>query len=215
MAHPYWPLVDLRLTVGDLTLRPVTEADLDGLAAVKPPDAEDDPSLPAHPHLDHASGRAVALRQHYWRSLAGWSPDDWRLPLVAVRGDDFVGFQDVEAADFRRLRTIDSSSWVALPLRRQGIGKAMRLAVLALAFEGLGARFAETSAWHDNAASLGVSRSLGYLPNGSHRHTRGDGDDEMVYLRMPLEIWQRRHGGHHGVRIENLTPAWYGAEPAG
>lgn len=213
VAHPYWPLLDLRLTVGDLTLRPMTEADLDGLTAVSSGDGEQDPSLPRHPHLDRDAARAAALRQSYWRCVGTWSPDDWRLPLVALRGGDYVGYQDVEAADFARLRTIDSSSWVALPLRGQGIGKAMRLAMLALAFDGLGARFAETSAWHDNAASLGVSRSLGYLPNGAHRHPRGDGDDEMVYLRMPREVWERRHAGRHGVTIENVTPEWYGAEP--
>ena len=51
----------------------------------------------------------------------------------------------------------------------------MRTAVLALAFEGLDAEIALTEAWSDNEASLGVSRSLGYLPNGSVRHRRDDG----------------------------------------
>ncbi|HKD97552.1 MAG TPA: GNAT family protein [Micromonosporaceae bacterium] len=214
MAHPYWPIVDLRLTVGDLTLCPQTEADLDHLTEVWPPDFEDDPSRPRHPHLDHAAARAVALRQLYWRSVGQWSPEDWRLQLIAFRGGAVVGCQIIRGTDFRRLGTVKTGSWVATPLRGQGIGKAMRLAVLALAFEGLGARYAETSAWQDRAASLGVSRSLGYLPNGAHREPSGDGDDdaEMVYLRMPLEVWQRRHAGHHGVTIENLTPAWYGAE---
>ena len=40
----------------------------------------------------------------------------------------------------------------------------MRRAVLALAFGPLGAEAAITSAWPDNGASLGVSQSLGYLP---------------------------------------------------
>ena len=42
----------------------------------------------------------------------------------------------------------------------------MRAAVLALAFDGLGAEVAETEAFLDNPASAGVSRSLGYQPNG-------------------------------------------------
>ncbi len=213
MAHPYWPLHDLRLTVEDLTLRPPTEADLDEVCAVRPDDFESDPTLPRHPHADAdpAAVRAFATRQAYWRMMGNWHPDDWRLPLVALRSGAVVGYQDVGAARFGRLGTVSSSSWVARPLRGQGVGKAMRRAMLALAFDGLGARYAVTSAWHDNAASLGVSRSLGYLPNGAQRHPRGDGDGEMLYLRMSREVWLARHAGRHGVTIENLTPRWYGA----
>ena len=38
----------------------------------------------------------------------------------------------------------------------------MRLAALTLGFDGLGAEIATTGLWHDNAASLGVTQSLGY-----------------------------------------------------
>jgi hypothetical protein len=44
---------------------------------------------------------------------------------------------------------------------------------LALAFGPLQAQAAITSAWHDNHASLGVSRALGYRPNGESLHARG------------------------------------------
>lgn len=213
MAHPYWPLHDLRLAVKDLTLRPPTEADLDEVCAALPDDFETNPFLPRHPHAegDRAATRALATRQAYWRFMGNWHPDDWRLPLVALRDGVIVGYQDIGAADFARLGTVSSSSWVVKPLRGTGVGKAMRVAMLALAFDGLGARYAVTSAWHDNAASLGVSRSLGYLPNGAQRHPRGDADDEMLYLRMSREVWLARHAGQHSVTIENLTPRWYGA----
>jgi len=68
----------------------------------------------------------------------------------------------------------------------------MRTAVLALAFDGLAAEAAITSAWHDNDASLGVSRSLGYRPNGEQLHARegaGGGRDVMVHLRMTRHDW--------------------------
>ena len=42
----------------------------------------------------------------------------------------------------------------------------MRAAVLAFAFDGLGAQVAESSAFLDNAASNAVSRALGYEENG-------------------------------------------------
>ncbi len=65
----------------------------------------------------------------------------------------------------------------------------MRAAVLALAFGPLRARAAITSAWHDNHASLGVSRALGYRPNGESLHAHGDRVDVMVHMRLRREDW--------------------------
>jgi RimJ/RimL family protein N-acetyltransferase len=79
----------------------------------------------------------------------------------------------------------------------------MRRAVLALAFDHLGARAAITSAWHDNHASLGVSRSLGYQPNGESLLARGDGVDTLVHLRMTVEDW-RSAGGAADVSVTGV-----------
>ena len=65
----------------------------------------------------------------------------------------------------------------------------MRAAVLGLAFGPLEAQWAITSAWDDNHASLGVSRALGYQPNGQYRHRRGDGVAMMAHLRLTREDW--------------------------
>jgi RimJ/RimL family protein N-acetyltransferase len=65
----------------------------------------------------------------------------------------------------------------------------MRAAILTLAFGSLGARFAITSAWSDNHASLGVSRALGYLDNGVTADRRDDVAGEMVHLRLTREQW--------------------------
>jgi RimJ/RimL family protein N-acetyltransferase len=67
---------------------------------------------------------------------------------------------------------VDTHSWLATDARGRGWGKQMRAAVLVLAFEHLGATAAVTEAWSDNAASLGVSRSLGYVDNGIDLHPR-------------------------------------------
>jgi hypothetical protein len=37
MAYRYWPLFDLRLSTPNLTLRPMTEADLAAIADLLPP----------------------------------------------------------------------------------------------------------------------------------------------------------------------------------
>jgi RimJ/RimL family protein N-acetyltransferase len=61
-----------------------------------------------------------------------------------------------------------------------------------LAFGPLGAVRAISSAWHDNHASLGVSRALGYLPNGETLHRHDDRVDVMVHLRLTREDWLAR-----------------------
>jgi RimJ/RimL family protein N-acetyltransferase len=108
-----------------------------------------------------------------------------------------------EGTGFVRLRMVETSSWLATGWRGRGVGKAMRLAVLALAFDGLGAQVAETSAWPDNAASLGVSRSLGYADNGVVRHHDRGRVDDMPRMRLTREVWVA-HYHPHGVRITGL-----------
>ncbi len=55
-----------------------------------------------------------------------------------------------------------SGSWLTASAQGRGIGVEMRAAVLHLAFAGLGALEALTSAWEDNVASQRVSLRLGY-----------------------------------------------------
>ena len=43
MRHSHWPLLDLRITVGDLELRPLVEADLAEVVRVLPADLELNP----------------------------------------------------------------------------------------------------------------------------------------------------------------------------
>jgi hypothetical protein len=77
----------------------------------------------------------------------------------------------------------------------------MRAAVLHLAFAGLGAEFATTSAFTDNASSLGVSRKLGYLPDGIQRQVSQGRPAVLQLLRLDRAGWeahQRGPGGDHG-----------------
>lgn len=187
---PHWPLHGLSLCTPELELRPVTEADLPGLAAQLSVDLEVDPTATRYDGLSDADNRAVALHQGYWRSVGTWRPESWALPFAVWHGDDVVGSQTLEGEDFPRLRTVDSASWLAPEARGRGWGVQARAAILALAFGPLGATAAITSAWHDNGASLGVSRSLGYQPNGVTTHWRGDRPDEMVHLRLTREQWR-------------------------
>ena len=167
----------------------MTEDDLSTLAAVLPDDAEQDPSATRYAGLDDDRDRGVVVHQDYWRARGSWRPESWALSFGVFRDGELVGYQGLEGEDFPRLRTVDSSSFLAHAARGQGLGKQMRAAVLALAFEGLVARFTITSAWTDNHASLAVSRALGYVDNGVTTQRRGETVGEMAHMRLTRERW--------------------------
>ena len=189
MSRTYWPLFELSLTTPELELRPMTEADLPLLGDLLPDDAELDPDATRFTALDEPTSRAVVLHQAYWRAYGTWTAEQWRLSFVVRHEGQVVGVQELEGNDFVRLRTVDSSSFLVPGARGRGLGQQMRRAVLGLAFGPLEAQAAITSAWHDNHASLGVSRALGYQPNGEVLHRRGDGVDVMVHLRLTRAQW--------------------------
>ncbi|HYI24402.1 MAG TPA: GNAT family protein [Thermomicrobiales bacterium] len=189
MTHPWWPLFDLRVTNGPLTLRAMTEADLAKLAASLPDDLEQNPAAARYPNLDNRVNRGVVVHQEYWSAWGNWSVDAWRLPFVTIHDGTVIGSQTLEGTDFVRLRVVDTASYLVPEARGRGYGKAMRRAVLALAFGELGAEMAITSAWHDNHASLGVSRALGYESNGISMHVHDDRVDRMEHLRLMRSDW--------------------------
>jgi RimJ/RimL family protein N-acetyltransferase len=213
MAHPYWPLFDLRLRVGELDLRPMTEADQLPLAELLPDDVELDPAATRYPGLSEGVNRRVIGFQHYWTSYGSWRPEQWRLALCVRSGGELVGVQELEAENFPVLRTVDSASHLVVAARGRGIGRQMRRAVLALAFGPLGAQAAISSAWHDNHASLAVSRALGYQPNGESLHRREGAVDTMLHLRLRRSDWLAGGGGA-GVTIEGVQPClpYFGIE---
>jgi RimJ/RimL family protein N-acetyltransferase len=68
----------------------------------------------------------------------------------------------------------------------------MRSAVLAFAFDGLGARLAESTAFLDNAASNAVSPGLGYDENGRGSLAPQGVARETQNFRMSAEGWHAR-----------------------
>jgi RimJ/RimL family protein N-acetyltransferase len=207
MRHPYWPLFDLRLRTEELELRPMTEADLTQLADELPDDLEQDPASTTYDVADARVGRGIIVHQGYWKYYGSWRPEAWRLNFVVRHGGRLIGVQELEGNDFLALRTVDTSSYLVATARGQGLGKRMRAAVLALAFGPLAAEVAITSAWHDNHASLGVSRALGYQPNGESRMNRegGRGVDVLTHLMLKRDDWLASGLGDD-VEIERFDP---------
>ena len=85
---------------------------------------------------------------------------------------------------------MDTFSWLDPEVRWRGLGREMRQAVLHLAFEGLGARQAQSEAFFDNHASNSVSAALGYRPNGVNRATRRGEAAELKRWLMTREQWR-------------------------
>lgn len=214
MTRPHWPMFGLRLGTPDLELRHLTEADLPHVVAILPADAEQDPAAQRYAGLDEATNRAVVVHQDYWRARGAWSPESWSLSFGAYLGDELVGCQGLEGADFATLRTVDSWSFLAVPHRRRGLGQQMRAAVLALAFGPLAARWAVSSSWTDNHAALGVSHALGYVDNGVVSHRRGDRAGEMAHLRLSRRSWLASSWSAR-VTVEGADAClpWFGLDP--
>jgi RimJ/RimL family protein N-acetyltransferase len=214
VSYPDWPLFDLRLRCRAVDLRPVREADLSELAALEPGDYEQDPRLEQFGGLSEARNRRRLFHQGYWKALGTWSPSSWVLHMAVAHEGSLVGVQTLEGDDFTVLRTVDSASWLVPGVRGRGLGVAMRMAVLGLSFDHLGAVAAITSARLDNLASLGVSRRIGYTDNGVGFVAERSGRVLLRHLRLTAEQW-RAAGHHREVTVDgfgNCRP-WFGLKP--
>ena len=199
-----WPLFALRLRTERLVLRMPTDDDLPRLMAVAKAGTHPPGTMPfgfAWSTLPSPAFERGFL-QHYWRARGTWSPEAWFLNLMVEADGEPIGAQSVAAEQFAVHRTVHTGSWLGLPFQRLGYGKEMRGAVLKLAFEGLDARVAETEAFTDNAPSNGVSRALGYEPNGFGSLAPEGVARETQRFRMTVDGWRSRERGR--VEIEGL-----------
>jgi RimJ/RimL family protein N-acetyltransferase len=206
MLSQHWPLTDLRVRTPRLELflpSPEQLADLADLAAEGIHDPAFMPFL--QPWTDESpEQRARGTIQYHWRQWAAWTPQRWSLELVVARDGVVVGTQSVGGNDFGVLREVGTGSWLGRKYHGEGIGTEMRAAVLHLAFAGLGAQWAYSGAFVDNAASLAVSRKLGYVENGYSRHVRRGEPVDEVGFRMSRADWESHR--RTPVEIDGLEP---------
>jgi RimJ/RimL family protein N-acetyltransferase len=148
--------------------------------------------------------RARSTMRWRWRAWGSWTPEDWTLDFVVLCEGTVVGTQDLMGREFAALREVATGSWLGHKHQGKGIGTEMRAAVLHLAFEGLGAQTAVSSAWSDNKASLGVSRKLGYTHDGVRRVMRRGRPAIDQRLRLDRATWQAKRT--IPVEIEGLEP---------
>lgn len=142
--------------------------------------------------------------QDHWRTRAEWQPESWALDLFTFDNGRPVGQQRLRGDQFGLLREVFTGSVVRPDQRGSGVGTAMRAAILSLAFDGLGAKFAQTGAVSDNPASLRVTAKYGYEPNGVRRMTAFDTALEANMFQLSAERW-RSAGNRPAVEITGLT----------
>jgi RimJ/RimL family protein N-acetyltransferase len=205
-ATTHWPLFALEIRTPRLTLRYLDDeqaAALMDLAATGVHDPAEMPfSVPwtrhEPPYLQQQG------MQHFWSMRAGLSADDWTLQFAVYEDDRLVGTQSIVGKAFLVTRTVESGSWLGRTEQGKGIGKEMRAAVLHLAFAGLAAECAVTSAFADNPRSLGVTRALGYRENGWFVDDREGKPAKHLRFIMERADWEQ--GRRDDIEISNLEP---------
>lgn len=192
MTSRHWPLFDLRIRTPRLELRLPTDEQYDDLIDLALDGVHAPDFMPfAHPWTDvPRDDLPLNSLKHHWATLAKFSVDDWRLEFVVLRDGEVVGTQGIGATNFSVLKEVGTGSWIGRRFHRQGIGTEMRAAVLHLAFAGLNAESATSTAYEDNQPSRGVSRKLGYRDDGILRNIRRAQPATEIRMRLSKENWR-------------------------
>ena len=205
-SHP-WPLYGLRITTPRLELRIPDDEDLVELFEAARAGIHPAGEMPfGIPWTDgiQEPGALERFLSFYWTARGTLAPEKWQLPFAVVSDGAVVGTQDIFSEDFAGSRSVATGSWLTLSAQGRGIGVEMRAAVLHLAFAGLGALEAQTSAWLDNPASQRVSLRLGYVHEGEQLLARRGEPTRHLRYRLTREAWQRTH--FDGIELHGLEP---------
>ncbi|MEV4546247.1 GNAT family N-acetyltransferase [Micromonospora echinaurantiaca] len=200
-----WPLYGLTVSTPRLELRLPREEELAALAhlagsGVHRPDER--PFLT--PWTDGTpEDRARVVLQGHWSRLGGWSVAAWQLGLGVFRDGEPLGVVTLRARDFPVVREVTTSSWLGIEHQRSGYGTEARVGLLTLAFDHLDARAALTEVFQDNHASQGVSRKLGYEPDGISVDARGEEAVVSDRLRLTRAKWAQQ--SRPTARVEGLS----------
>jgi RimJ/RimL family protein N-acetyltransferase len=136
------------------------------------------------------------------QSTAAIRPESWRLLFVTFLDGRPIGTQGLRATDFAATRLLETGSWLGREFQGLGYGTEQRVAVLAFAFDGLGAQAALSGALEGNVASARVSEKLGYVTTGvGSLAPRGTPVSHTEY-RLERAAW--RPAKHPSVEIQGL-----------
>jgi len=186
-----WPLMNLEVVTPMLTLRYIDDQLAVELARLAARGVHDPATMPfSRPWTDVESPELERnTLRFYWRARAETCVEYWDIQLAAIVDEKVIGMCSIEARDFVHRRSAETGSWIGRAFQRRGYGREMRRAALHMVFDGLGGQQAITRAWHDNAASLAVTRGFPYAQTGSSREQRRDHPDTMLHFAMTPRQW--------------------------
>lgn len=209
-----WPLSDLVVSTPRVSLRYISDELGEQIAELAAEGIHDPVTMPFSepwtdvppPELQRNSVR------YFWRCRAETTTENWHLNFaVHERGDPavphqggLVGVCTVDGKQFPSERTTTTGSWLGRRYQGRGLGREMRQAALHLIFAGLDGERATTRAWHDNVASLRVTRALPYTEGRATRELRRDREDTMLSFAMTRAQWETVR--RNDIEISGLAP---------
>jgi RimJ/RimL family protein N-acetyltransferase len=164
------PLLGLWITAGPLELRGITDDLLGPLADLAIAGIHEPDFMPFTTpwSITPVAEMPRSYAQYHWRRRAEFSPAKWTAGFAVSWEGELVGTQGIDTQDYLVTRTGETGSWLGRRFQGRGIGTAMRQVICAFAFDHLDAEHVTSSAFADNAASLAVSKKVGYEDQGWH-----------------------------------------------
>jgi RimJ/RimL family protein N-acetyltransferase len=195
----------LRLRTERLELRLPTREEIVLLAQVAEAGVHPPEQMPFRVAWTDGAGKpgfVESVLDYHLGSLRDWTPERWSLDLSVWAGGEPIGVQGMRAEGFADARRVETGSWLGQRFQGQGYGTEMRVAMLDLAFLGLGAVAAESGYAGDNLQSKGVSAKLGYESAGEGWESpRGE---PIRHLKLAVTAARWRELEHAATRIEGL-----------
>lgn len=210
MVSSWWPVFDIEVLTPDLCLKALTDEMIPELlevihAGVHPTGVETGSFPPTH--LSGMDLERVCVLA-WWSARVNWTPSAWHLDLVAFERSEPgrpIGMQSIRAQDFATDREVSTMSWLSRDRHGQGLGKEIRLAALAFAFDGLVADKVVSGAERSNLASKGVSFACGYEFCGVETIETDNGPLVLDRFETTSDRWRQLQ--RLPVTVNNLGPA--------
>ena len=192
-----WPMSGLTLRTPRLELRVEDDASVRELiAAVHESGIHPSSEMPFRVPWTRADPRHLGrgIAQYVWSNRAKASPDWWTLQFVVRAEGRVVGLQDVVGDRFGVRREVATGSYLVRRAQGRGYGTEMRAAVLAFAFDHLGALAARSEYVEGNPRSAAVSARLGYRDDGTATIDHGDARVTEYRVLLTREAFVRPGG---------------------
>jgi RimJ/RimL family protein N-acetyltransferase len=181
-----FPAFGIRIECGPVRLRAIRESDVPRISELAAAGIHAEGAQPFLMPWNLSETQPLDSLRFYYREWAAFTPECWRLLMAVERDGVVVGAQDLKTDDFPILRTGETGSWLGLAHQGRGTGTLMRQAILAFAFDHLGAIEMRSTAWVDNPSSHRVSEKCGYVVDGSTWKVRENArvrQDDLVVTR--------------------------------